>query len=174
MGTNHLGHFVLFKLIKHLILKSDSPKIIYTSSIAHEWYHQKTLEFVIPDSHDIWLFYQKSKLAMALTAREISVKYPKITSVFLHPGAVRSGIAKVLPKWQQGVWYGLGLLFFKSNYQGCQTNLYCVFHDDLQNGGYYSDCKLKKHNPLVDDDEFRKQFWNDSKNEKKKHKELFE
>jgi hypothetical protein len=34
--------------------------------------------------------------------------------------------------------------FTKSSWQGCQTTLYALFSDRVENGAYYADCKKDK------------------------------
>lgn len=165
MGTNHLSHFLLFKLLKPLILKSESPRVVVLSSLAHLSHKEKVLDFHISGKHKVIEFYNKSKLANAIFAKEISVKYPNVTSVYLHPGVVFTNFSQAFPRWAQVPWALLAKLICKSPWQGCQTTLFCVFSDSLVSGEYYADCKVAKHNSLVDDADFRKSFWVSTKNE---------
>src|ERR1700722_4436545 len=79
-GTNHLGHFLLFQLLKPLLLKGSSPqfnsRVISLSSIGH---NLGPIQF---DDHDFkksgydkWKAYGQSKTANIYLAVEIERRY---------------------------------------------------------------------------------------------------
>ncbi|CAD8185733.1 unnamed protein product [Paramecium pentaurelia] len=157
-GTNYLGPFFLNHLLLDILKKSNCPRIINVSSIAHLF---QDLDFNDLNC-DKWaksLFwsriftyraYGNTKFAQILNAQEFS-KRTGIMACSLHPGVVRTEVLQYqLSAW----WFNLIMsiawpiysFFTKDIYYGCQTILYCIMikDEELVDGGFYKDCKLAK------------------------------
>ncbi len=106
--------------------------------------------------------YFDSKLANAVYASKLgqSLKGSGVTTYSLHPGVVATDIWKVVP-WP---FRGLLKIFFLSEEQGAFTQLYCSLEHSLSNetGLYYDDCKAVTVNPLVKDQEYLDQLYEQS------------
>jgi hypothetical protein len=50
----------------------------------------------------------------------------------------------------------------RSGEDGAQTIVYCAVAPDLENGGYYADCKRAKETDLVKDEKEAKKLWEES------------
>ncbi|KAL0571555.1 hypothetical protein V5O48_010404, partial [Marasmius crinis-equi] len=96
-GTNHVGHALLIKLLMPSLLRTaDEPqsdvRIIILSSVGHRFHPSGGIRFDTlrePDTiGNAGLRYGQSKLANVLYAKELARRYPKITSVAVHPGTV--------------------------------------------------------------------------------------
>ncbi|CAK87055.1 unnamed protein product (macronuclear) [Paramecium tetraurelia] len=157
-GTNYLGPFFLNHLLLDLLKKSNSPRIINVSSIAHVF---QNLDFDDLNC-DRWansLFwsriytyraYGNTKFAQILNAQEYSER-TGVKACALHPGVVRT---EVLQHQLSAWWFNLIMsiawpiysFFTKDSYYGCQTILFCLMikDEELVDGGFYKDCKLAK------------------------------
>ncbi|KAF7155642.1 hypothetical protein CNMCM5623_008184 [Aspergillus felis] len=99
-GTNHIGHFLLTKLLLPVLQKtaaspsSTDVRVVTLSSLAN----------CVAPSYDVmtftdallaastWTRYAASKAANILFASELARRYPEILSVSIHPGAVTSNL----------------------------------------------------------------------------------
>jgi NAD(P)-dependent dehydrogenase (short-subunit alcohol dehydrogenase family) len=95
-GTNHLGHFLLFQLLKDTLLSSSTPdfnsRVLNVSSGSHR---RGPIHFDNLNLEGIYtprLGYAQSKTANILMANEIERLYGKqgIHGLSISPGAIRS------------------------------------------------------------------------------------
>ncbi|KAE9376609.1 NAD(P)-binding protein [Stipitochalara longipes BDJ] len=99
-GTNHMGHALLFKLLKPIMLKTASlpgadVRVVILSSAGHRFGKGKllfdsfksTAEDLSPTDK-----YCQSKLANLVYARALAKHVPEITSVSIYPGDIRTGL----------------------------------------------------------------------------------
>jgi NAD(P)-dependent dehydrogenase (short-subunit alcohol dehydrogenase family) len=98
-GTNHLGHFLLFQLLKPILLSSSSPsfhsRVIAVSSQAHRQYPPDFSDLNWEhSSYDPVKAYSYSKLANVYMANEIERRYGSqgLHGWSLHPGGIRTGL----------------------------------------------------------------------------------
>jgi NAD(P)-dependent dehydrogenase (short-subunit alcohol dehydrogenase family) len=91
-GVNHLGHYLLTRLLLDMVQAAPEPRIVNVSSHLH--YRRKldfgTLRGENADSYDGINAYGQSKLANILFTRELARRYPGIACNALHPGVVRT------------------------------------------------------------------------------------
>ncbi|KAM6507944.1 hypothetical protein FSOLCH5_013144 [Fusarium solani] len=147
-GTNHLSHFLLFELLRPMLLESSTPdfqsRVVIVSSTAHRnapmdfsdlnWENRK---------YDPFLAYGQSKLANVYTASEIERRYGAqgLHAWSVHPGGIRTGLQK--PNLHDA------LIFFKSGVmatlksmmspeQGASTSVWAAVSRELEGrGGKY-------------------------------------
>ncbi|MBZ0237682.1 MAG: SDR family oxidoreductase [Deltaproteobacteria bacterium] len=168
-GTNHLGHYLLTRLLLERIERSAAPgrpaRIVNVSSHSH--YSADTIDFEavqqasksVTGLHE----YEVSKLANVLFTKELARRLDpaKVTAYALHPGVIASDI------WQRRVPRFLSAvprLFMKSTKDGARTSVYCATSVDIANhtGRYYADCKEKRPNRAADDVELARALWEKS------------
>ncbi|KAL9075259.1 MAG: hypothetical protein Q9157_004050 [Trypethelium eluteriae] len=144
-GTNHLGHFLLTRLLlPTLLATSPTPRVIAVSSIAHGLapppgiiYSAEQLE-----SYGAWRRYGQSKLANILFARELARRYPEqLTAAAVHPGIIETElyasqkttnvvvrqIVKVLGKTP----------VFLTKEDGALNQLWAATMEGVKSGAYY-------------------------------------
>lgn len=111
-GTNHIGHFLLTKLLLPTLEKTTSlpgtdVRIISVSSIAHYFAPCQGIVFSeLKTEMESWLSmrrYGQSKLANILftkqLAKQLKNQDSKILAVSIHPGVVDTGLYEYIEKW---------------------------------------------------------------------------
>ena len=96
--TNHLGHFLLVKLLEPHIKKS-STRIVTVSSTAHEGSYPGGIvveSFTNGSRYNPVYAYGQSKLANVLFSQELAERYngTGVTSNSLHPGLVHTELSR--------------------------------------------------------------------------------
>ncbi|KAH8904902.1 NAD(P)-binding protein [Coniochaeta sp. PMI_546] len=148
-GTNHVGHFLFTKLllpvlrataarpehpdVRVVVLTSAGLGFAPASGFDESW--------VRTDGSAVYTFtrYGQSKLANALFARELAKRYPEITAVAVHPGAVNTNL--IGPFAQTGLIGRLAGLLMKplaaSPETGAKNQLWASVSKEVKNGEYY-------------------------------------
>ena len=171
-GTNHLGHFLLTKLLLPSLREEArvasaeyqvaTPRIINVASASH--YSAKGIDFEAVHrttaSAAGLLEYSVSKLANVLFAKELArgKAGSGIRSVSLHPGVVASDVWRSVP-WP---FRSLMKLFMLTNEQGARTTLHCAMAADLEDGAYYDKQRPKVPSALANDEALAKKLWEQS------------
>lgn len=174
LGTNHVGHFLLTKLLLPLLLRTvrgtvpaPDVRIITLSSVAHKGSPGFDIMTSTPAllACNTWLRYAASKAANILFAAELARRYPEIMSISVHPGAVASNLyetAKASNVIQSYAITALSSLAMRSVRTGAFNQLWAagVQRDLLINGGYYTPVGIiQKHNQFATDTELGRKLW---------------
>ncbi|KAI1807074.1 NAD(P)-binding protein [Daldinia bambusicola] len=146
-GTNHLGHFYLFHLLKDALLASATPsfnsRVVSVSSAAHrnkkiDWddlNYEKT-EYIPLKA------YGQSKLANIYFANELDRKYKSqnLRALSVHPGGILTPIARYLPTTQDIHDNEDLSKMIKNPAQGAATTVWGAVAKELEGkGGIYLD-----------------------------------
>lgn len=184
-GVNHMGHFLLTKLLLPTLVKTaaqpDSDvRIINVSSAGYQTAPKEGINFEHPDLPDsgIWTRYGQSKLANVKFTQALAAKYPSITSVSLNPGVVNTNLANT---WLENMWlkdflkFLTGLLL-TTGADGAKTQLWASVaprgegFGKVENGAYYMPVGIKDEgNKFVKDGELTEKLWAWSEEELRKH-----
>jgi NAD(P)-dependent dehydrogenase (short-subunit alcohol dehydrogenase family) len=149
-GTNHLGHFYLFQLLKPLLLSSATPdypsRVVSLSSIGHRTgsvrlddYH-----FEAPNSYSPWAAYGNAKTANIWFSNELERRYSSkhLHSTSLHPGGIWTGLQQHVPHMRDEWDTPQIAAYMKSPEQGAATTVYAALSDEWKHKGgkYLSNC----------------------------------
>lgn len=152
-GTNHLGHFLLFNLLKDLLSASSSElfhsRVVIVSSQAHRQYPPDFSDVNYEQTtYDPVKAYSYSKLANVYMANEIERRYggQGLHGWSLHPGGIRTGLQP--PGLHAGFLSDIamvvrnGIMNAKHNLmnaeQGAATTVWAAVGKDLEGtGGKY-------------------------------------
>ncbi|OQD83891.1 hypothetical protein PENANT_c015G06595 [Penicillium antarcticum] len=156
LGTNHIGHFLLTKLLLPTLQKTvdqdrakgETPdvRVVTVASAAHV-VGPSTFEDMVSTpkllAGSTWTRYGASKAANIFFAAELARRYPDILSVAVHPGAVDSGLYGHTKDLSWMLKYSItatGSMFFRTVTSGAFNSLWAVGtqKDKLVNGAYYS------------------------------------
>jgi NAD(P)-dependent dehydrogenase (short-subunit alcohol dehydrogenase family) len=188
-GINHLGHFLLTYLLLDVLKETPKSRIINVSSCLHDQAMKRDAKIAFEDIHfknrkyNGWDAYAQSKLANVLHAKKLAqiLEGSGVTAVSLHPGWVRTNLAKhSMPLWIQNYVLRpfsafIGLL---EPFDGAQTTLHCLLAPEVvdNSGAFYSQIgmyrskefkpggwPMRSPNPHAHDDENRDRLWEVSK-----------
>ncbi len=160
-GTNHLGPFLLTKLLLDRVQAATQARIVNVASRAH--YRTGPLEFsrVRKPTASPTGFpeYCASKLANVLFSRELARRLEGngVDVYALHPGVVASDIWREVPAPARA----LMKLFMLSNEEGARTTLYCATAADAagRTGLYWDSCKPRQPSRDAQDDAAAAELW---------------
>ena len=106
MATNHIGHFLLTKLLWENLEQAANPRVISLSSVVHRRGNLRNLDLeklkgANPKSYDRWQRYADTKLACLFFARELDLRAKqagsKVISIAAHPGWAITGLQDNFP-----------------------------------------------------------------------------
>jgi len=151
-ATNHIGHFLLFQLLKDVMLASAPSRLIVVSSAGHylvnspsEGIDYSRLPSVPAKDYSKMGAYQQSKLANVLVAQEVSKRYATqgLTAYSVHPGTIRTGLVTEVTSnsilFRMLIWLMSPLC--KTSEQGAGTSVYCAVTPGIeQHAGQFFDC----------------------------------
>ncbi|GKZ39000.1 hypothetical protein AbraIFM66950_011629 [Aspergillus brasiliensis] len=151
-GTNHLGHFLLFHLLKPALLSSSTPEfnphVVIVSSVAHQYSAVNFDNINLVGEYDPWKAYGQSKTANIWTANEINRRYGTrgLHAWSLHPGAIATDLQRHIPEEQKQLWAQDtdSQKYWKSPEQGAATTVWAAVSRGLEGigGRYLEDCAI--------------------------------
>ncbi|KAI5819102.1 hypothetical protein BZA77DRAFT_385614 [Pyronema omphalodes] len=187
-GTNHMGHYLLTKLLLPAI--PAGGRIVNLSSLGHNAAssginisaadHAKQVDQLAAqlESSSTWTRYGISKLANILHAKELARRYPQIISVSCHPGVIISDLYKTFVGDSRIMGLGVSAIkcFATPVEKGALNQLFCATMP-VENGGYYVPVGRlaekawwhEKPSRFAKDDKLAEKLWEWSEEEVKKH-----
>lgn len=148
IGTNHFAHFLLFQLVKPLLLKSAAEsgtpsRVVNLSSSGHRFggVHFDDINFTKdPSSYDKWLSYGQSKTANIYMASSIERHYgsKNLHALSVHPGGIHTELGRHLEQSEYQSFDKFAHIF-KSPAQGAATTVWAAVspHFEGKHGGRY-------------------------------------
>ncbi|KAG5657445.1 hypothetical protein KAF25_006009 [Fusarium avenaceum] len=142
IGTNHLGHALLLKLLQPVLEKTPDTRVIHLSSGGFRHVGPEGIEFDTLKSDTsttaLPLRYAQSKLACLLYAREAAKRY-SFTNIAINPGEVQTDLftreagdelmrylqTEVAPKLEIPI------------DEGVKNHLWATTCPDIKNGEFY-------------------------------------
>lgn len=163
-GVNHLGHFLLTRLLEARLREGAPARVVNISSQAHRG--AKGIDFAAlreparsrTGVHE----YAVSKLANVLFTRELARRWAGsgVTSYALHPGVVATGIWRRLP----GPLRWLITRFMITPEEGARTTIFCATAPELAgvSGRYYDRQRESAPSRVAQDDALAARLWDES------------
>jgi len=150
VGVNHVGHYLLLKLLTARLIESAPARVVMLTSAAHKFFSSKVLKHerleTVP--YEAWRAYGNSKMMNSMVARYWNEKYFEsgITAVCCSPGGIMTGLQVNVERWISFKWLLVRSFFFKSIEQGAATTVYCATHPDILNHGgkHFDNCKVAR------------------------------
>jgi NAD(P)-dependent dehydrogenase (short-subunit alcohol dehydrogenase family) len=190
-ATNHLGHFLLFQLLKPQLVAGSSDefssRVINLSSVGHTQSPLiiDDLNLEKPGVYQPWIGYGHAKTAVIYMANEVTRRYGNekarasgkaILGLSLMPGGIRSGLQKHVDDFEP-IWQIPAIKKAEKNAaQGAATTVWAAVEKDLEGVGakYLENCQVSSPAPenasLADigyapwafDEEKEKKLWIES------------
>ncbi len=163
-GVNHLGPFLLTNLLLD-VLKANAPaRIVNVASTVHydAKMHFDDLQYS-DHKYAPMSAYAQSKLANVLFTNELArrLKDTRVTVNSLHPGVVRTNIARNAPLPLRALVKVAGLAMISPT-KGAETSLYVATSPELEGvtGKYFDKCKRKDYSEEAHDEDAAERLWN--------------
>ncbi|HTC44180.1 MAG TPA: SDR family oxidoreductase [Steroidobacteraceae bacterium] len=161
-AVNHLAPFLLTNLLLNMLTRSAPARIVTTSSVAHRGAQLNFADLQAARKYSPMGAYGTSKLANILFTRALAKRLDatQVTANCLHPGLVRTSIARDMPAFGRAL-FNLFAKFARSPAQGAQTLIYLATSPEVQgaSGGYYVDCRLMPISPVAQDRNAAERLW---------------
>ena len=157
-GVNHLGHFLLFKLLSDCLHKETNSRVVVVSSglMSSGVLHMDNIDIFQgrkPEPSDKGrksfapTGYCDSKLMNALFVKELANRDEKITTVAVCPGWCNTDLARNvdIPFYKKLLMLPFMFIFMRSCNQGANNIIFAAIQDidKLQNGSFYRDGKVQ-------------------------------
>jgi NAD(P)-dependent dehydrogenase (short-subunit alcohol dehydrogenase family) len=161
-GVNHLGHFLLTKLLLDLVTKTKG-RIVVVASGAHKIGRIHWDDIQLTKGYSTFGAYGQAKLANILFTRELArrIEGTGVTVNCLHPGAVATGMGVDRETGFGGFATRLLKPFFLSPEQGADTAVYLATSPEVAgtSGEYFYRRKPAKTSPAARDEEAARRLW---------------
>jgi retinol dehydrogenase-12 len=163
-GVNHLGHFLLTRLLEPALRAGAPARVVNVSSKAHR--RVSGIDFgalrAPARSRTGFPEYAVSKLCNVLFTRELARRWADrgVTAYALHPGVVATRIWRRVP--QPLRWLGLKLMI--SPEEGAETTVFCATAPALADvsGRYYIRAREAVPSAVAQDDALAARLWEES------------
>lgn len=160
-GVNHMGHFLLTRLLREQLVASAPARVVTVASRAHQWAPGLDWDELRRPTRSLTGIreYMVSKLANVLFSAELGRQLAGsgVSSYAVHPGVVDTEIWRQVPRLLRPL---LKLRGLRDPEQGAQTTLYCALQAPQQETGrYYADSALKTPSKLAQDQRLAAELW---------------
>jgi NAD(P)-dependent dehydrogenase (short-subunit alcohol dehydrogenase family) len=166
-AVNHLGYFLLTRLLEDLLVKSAPARVISVASVGHR---RGTLDVDDPGfergGYSLMNAYARSKLANVLFAAELARRLAAtgVTSNSVHPGSVATKIWRGAPWWAQPIIQLVFRPFFITPEAGGATIVQLAVDPALEGvtGKYFEKGQSVEPSPPARDEALARRLWDAS------------
>lgn len=158
-GVNHLGPYLLTRLLLPRLQAAAPSRIVVVSSSVHRRTKLDFDDLQGEKSYSTMGTYAKSKLANMMFVHALAKRLQGtgVTVNGLHPGVVATQLAREMP----GPFRLLAKLFFTTPEKGARTSLYLATSPDVAgtSGKYFESSKQVAADPAAHDDATTERLW---------------
>lgn len=146
LGVNHLGHFLLTKLLLPK-LRSDSGRIVNVTCSAFKRASINFEDLNSAKSYDKYSAYAQSKLANIYFTDQLLKREKPVKCVAVNPGVAKTKIGRHVSVWLSPI----SSVFMQTAQSAAQTVIYCAIDPEIMDHSslYYE--KLKPENVEVNE-----------------------
>ncbi len=164
IGVNHLGHFLLTRLLLDVLKKSSPSRIINVASAAHFGGKMDFDDLQATRKYSGWKAYAQAKLANILFTYELAHRLAGtgVTANCLHPGFVNSRFAYNREKNKANWMMTLMKPFTIEPAVGAETSVYLAASPEVEGvtGKYFAKRKEKASSKASYDLVSAEKLWN--------------
>ncbi len=159
LAVNHLAPFVLTRALLPALVAAGDARVVQVGSSAGERARIDPDDLEMTRRWGLVRAYGRSKLALLMAGLDWAEREPRVASLVVHPGGVRTGIVRAGGLVQLG-WMALQP-FLLSPEQGAAGPLHAALSTELAgvSGRYLRRCRLSAANPLALDRALRARVW---------------
>ncbi len=165
MAVNHFAPFLLTNLLLDRLEASAPARVVTTASDAHRGGLLDVGDLNGERRWSAWSAYGTSKLANILFTRALArrLEGSGVVANCLHPGVIRTGLARGAPLPIRLGWRAASI-FFGSPRKGARTLVYLASAPAAADvsGGYFADSRLATPSVQAQDDELGEELWRQS------------
>jgi NAD(P)-dependent dehydrogenase (short-subunit alcohol dehydrogenase family) len=165
-AVNHLGHFLLVRLLLPRVRAAPQGRIVVVSSSAWKWAPPSGIDFddlAGRRDYSANKAYGQSKLANALFAAELARRLAGTTTTAnaVNPGPVDTALWRYAPAWQRTLLAPVKGLLLKPVEVGAATQAYVATAPALASvsGQCFQDCNPFVPPPYVQDAALSRRLW---------------
>jgi retinol dehydrogenase-12 len=162
MAVNHFAPFLLTNLLLDRLKASVPARVVTTASDAHRGGLVDVDDLNGERRWSAWSAYGTSKLANILFTRALAgrLEGTGVVANCLHPGVIRTGLARGAPLPIRLGWRAVSV-FFGSPRKGAATLVYLASAPDAADvsGGYFADSRPATPSVQAQDDDLGEQLW---------------
>lgn len=169
MQANHLGHFLLTRLLIERNQLAKDARILNLTSSTYKLV-DKGFDFsdmMCESTRKYTLFgqYAQTKLANILFSKELARRYPNYSVFAVHPGLVRTNVTSNMPLIMQKLnsifaWFVASMQ--KKPEHGAYSNVFCAagpIEELPPTGSYIVNCKAQTITKAADSPHDAKRLW---------------
>jgi retinol dehydrogenase-12 len=162
MAVNHFAPFLLTNLLLDRLKGSAPARVVTTASDAHRGGLVDVTDLNGERRWSAWSAYGTSKLANILFTRALArrLEGSSVVANCLHPGVIRTGLARGAPLPIRVGWRAASV-FFGSPRRGAGTLVYLATAPDAAevSGGYFADSRPATPSAQAQDDRLGEELW---------------
>jgi retinol dehydrogenase-12 len=167
MAVNHFAPFLLTNLLLDRLQASAPARVVTTASDAHRGGLLDVTDLNGERRWSAWSAYGTSKLANIMFTRALARRLAGtgVVANCLHPGVIRTGLARGAPLPIRVGWRTASV-FFASPRRGASTIVYLASAPEATevSGGYFVDSRPATPSVQAQDDDLGEQLWEASAN----------
>jgi retinol dehydrogenase 12 len=165
MAVNHFAPFLLTNLLLDRLKASAPARVVTTASDAHRGGLVDVTDLDGERRWSAWSAYSTSKLANILFTRALArrLEGTGVVANCLHPGVIRTGLARGAPLPIRVGWR-VASVFFGSPGKGASTLVYLASAPEAADvsGGYFVDSRPATPSVQAQDEDLAEQLWETS------------
>jgi retinol dehydrogenase-12 len=162
MAVNHFAPFLLTNLLLDRLKGSSPARVVTTASDAHRGGLIDVDDLNGERRWSAWSAYGNSKLANILFTRALARRLEEtgVVANCLHPGVIRTGLARGAPLPIRVGWR-VASVFFGSPRKGARTLVFLASAREAGeiSGGYFADSRPATPSVQAQDDELAEELW---------------
>jgi NAD(P)-dependent dehydrogenase (short-subunit alcohol dehydrogenase family) len=139
-AVNYLGHYELVGRLMPLLMKSDDPRVVTTSSIANRPTRFDLRDATATRGYNASLSYALSKLCCLMYAVELSHRNPKLKACCVHPGFAKTKLFNrskgFTMRLLQGIFFTLPIIR-QSAKAAAKPAIFAATSPNAKSGAYY-------------------------------------
>ena len=163
-AVNHLGYFLLTRLLLDTLQRSAPARIVNVASNAHQRAEIHFEDVNLAKNYSGWRAYGQSKLANIMFTYALArrLEGTGVTVNALHPGFVATNIgANSIPVVGSLIKRVINLTAGKTPEEGAETVAYLAASPEVEGvtGEYFVDCKPVASSPVSYDENAQEKLW---------------